>query len=395
MSTRAIQIEFLLSGLIHPTTYTPLTEGTVYFYAAGTTTAKNVWTEKEKTNAFTSYELATGGIKQLYGDGIYKIIVKDSSGTTVYTWDNIKIRAHNYSVVTKTANYTATADDDVILVNNTSGHVTISFPTAADLEYPITVIHITGSNNVVLDPYSTQTIDGDSTYTFSSTNSAVIVVSDGSNLRKGGNVALGLVSGATITLANTGLHILDSNASHDLIIKPGSNLTGDKTLTLTTGDADRTLSMGGNITTTAAVSITGAFIVSDATTLKAADIFPAGTIMFFGQASAPTGWTKKTDWEDGAMLVLNSDANGTALADGGAVKAQTAHTHTYNTVITHGHALDADATAGGGITQNVGSGAGGTDGSDDDAVVATGSASGTVAANTAFYYQEMIACTKD
>lgn len=44
-----------------------------------------------------------------------------------------------------------------------------------------------------------------------------------------------------ITIPNTGLHILDTNASHDLIIAPGSNLTADHTLTVTTGDADRTI----------------------------------------------------------------------------------------------------------------------------------------------------------
>jgi hypothetical protein len=43
---------------------------------------------------------------------------------------------------------------------------------------------------------------------------------------------------ATLTLPNTGLHLLDSNASHDLIIKPGSNLAADRTLTVSTGDTD-------------------------------------------------------------------------------------------------------------------------------------------------------------
>ena len=41
-----------------------------------------------------------------------------------------------------------------------------------------------------------------------------------------------------LTVPNTGLHLLDTNASHDLIIKPGSNITADRTLTLTTGDTD-------------------------------------------------------------------------------------------------------------------------------------------------------------
>jgi hypothetical protein len=59
-----------------------------------------------------------------------------------------------------------------------------------------------------------------------------------------------------ITVANTGLHILDSNATHDLIIKPGSNITADRTLTLTTGDADRTVTLAGDLTTAGAYSLT-------------------------------------------------------------------------------------------------------------------------------------------
>jgi len=51
-----------------------------------------------------------------------------------------------------------------------------------------------------------------------------------------------------VTLGNTGLHLLDTNASHDLIIAPGSDLTADHTLSLVTGDADRTITLSGNPT---------------------------------------------------------------------------------------------------------------------------------------------------
>jgi hypothetical protein len=49
-----------------------------------------------------------------------------------------------------------------------------------------------------------------------------------------------------LTFPNTGLHLLDTNASHDLILVPGSDLTADRTLTITTGDASRTLTLTGN-----------------------------------------------------------------------------------------------------------------------------------------------------
>lgn len=60
-------------------------------------------------------------------------------------------------------------------------------------------------------------------------------------------VALALTL-TTLTVANEGLHLLDTNASHDLIIKPGSDLTADRTLTLTTGDSNRTVTLNGDTT---------------------------------------------------------------------------------------------------------------------------------------------------
>lgn len=64
-----------------------------------------------------------------------------------------------------------------------------------------------------------------------------------------------------ITAPNTGLHVLDTDASHDLILKPGSNLGADRTLTITTGDADRTLDISAGSVT---ISTFGATLVDDA-----------------------------------------------------------------------------------------------------------------------------------
>lgn len=70
--------------------------------------------------------------------------------------------------------------------------------------------------------------------------------------------------------------------------------------------------------------------------------FAAGTVILFGQASAPTGWTKKVDWADNSMLCINSEANGTALGAGGSVNPQSAHAHT----ISHTHSLSAHTHSG-------------------------------------------------
>lgn len=63
-----------------------------------------------------------------------------------------------------------------------------------------------------------------------------------------GNVSDGDTLSTGLTFPNTGLHLLDINGSHDLIVAPGSDLTTDRTLTITTGDSDRTLTLSGNAT---------------------------------------------------------------------------------------------------------------------------------------------------
>lgn len=65
----------------------------------------------------------------------------------------------------------------------------------------------------------------------------------------------GVVTGAVFP--NTGLKVQDTNASHNLIIAPGSDLTADHTLTVTTGDADRTLTISGNSTVSQDYSSSG------------------------------------------------------------------------------------------------------------------------------------------
>lgn len=69
-----------------------------------------------------------------------------------------------------------------------------------------------------------------------------------------------------LTVPNVGLHLLDTNATHDLIVKPGSDLTLDRTFTLTTGDVDRTLDISAASVT---VSAFGATLVDDADAITA------------------------------------------------------------------------------------------------------------------------------
>jgi hypothetical protein len=79
-------------------------------------------------------------------------------------------------------------------------------------------------------------------YTASTTIDDSLASDDGTTLTYSGT------GGISSTAAVTGvLSLNDTNQSHVLKITPGSNITADRTLTLTTGDADRTLDLGSNL----------------------------------------------------------------------------------------------------------------------------------------------------
>jgi hypothetical protein len=180
-STRALQLDFLLNGLVD-NSGNLLAGGTVEFYEAGTTTAKNVWTDKNKTAPYATYTLDSAGAAHLYGDGSYKIVIKDSDGVEIPSspWDNIYIRAANYYLHTVTGTYAATIADDFLLASSNGGAVTVNLFSAATAVVPLTIKR-SGSNTVTIDGYQSETINGSSTYTLSSDNRSVVIWSDGSN----------------------------------------------------------------------------------------------------------------------------------------------------------------------------------------------------------------------
>lgn len=105
-------------------------------------------------------------------------------------------------------------------------------------------------------PASTPNTEGD-IYVDTTNDDAYVAVgsfdsNDWSKITAGSGGGGSLNDGDTLTTGltfpNTGLHILDTNATHDLIIKPNSDLTVDRTLSLTTGDADRTLTINADTT---------------------------------------------------------------------------------------------------------------------------------------------------
>lgn len=217
-----------------------------------------------------------------------------------------------------------------------------------------------GNHDLIIKPGSD--VSADRTLTLTTGNSdRTITLSGNPTLGDWFDQAVKAASSPTfagITLGNTGLHILDTDASHDLIIKPGSDLDADKTLTLTTGNVDRTITLSGNPTlsdwfdqalkaasspTFAALTLTtdlavahGGTGASDAANAlinlgltatsteinKACDLtsngfFTTGNAnkMLFYLDTAPTGWSIDTGLDD--KLVFITKGSGASGETGG------------------------------------------------------------------------------
>ncbi len=87
------------------------------------------------------------------------------------------------ALATKTAAYTLTATDSVILADATSAAFSVTLPSAAGItgrQYTIKRVN-SSSNNVGIGTTSSQLIDGVSTKTLGAQNSAATLVSDGAN----------------------------------------------------------------------------------------------------------------------------------------------------------------------------------------------------------------------
>jgi hypothetical protein len=129
-----------------------------------------------------------------------------------------------------------------------------------------------------------------------------------------GNPTLSLPSDVIVptvlTVPNSGLHILDTNASHDLIITPGSNLTADRTLTVTTGDADRTLDISAASVT---VSSFAATVLDDTSASSARSTLDTEQLGVVRAVNAQGGTSYTLVLTDAGKLVNMSNGSGNTV----------------------------------------------------------------------------------
>ena len=82
---------------------------------------------------------------------------------------------------TKTTGYTVTTSDHLLYANTASGSITFALPALSGVNQNVvySFIKTSASNNMVLDPNSTEQIDGASTKTVTALNARVDIVSNG------------------------------------------------------------------------------------------------------------------------------------------------------------------------------------------------------------------------
>lgn len=173
----------------------PLNAGNVYFYVPNTTTFKDTYTTEAQSvvnpNPVTLNSRGefhnSGTPIDVYLNGAYDIVVKDSSGNTIYEVDDFTLAGALAAVTTtKTGNYTVTGDDEgkLILCDTTGGSITITLLASATAGngFKLGIKKTDSSTNIVIiDGNSTELIDLNQTYNLSYQGDVIWIVSDGTN----------------------------------------------------------------------------------------------------------------------------------------------------------------------------------------------------------------------
>ena len=108
--SRAEVVQYLLSGVVNPTTGKNCDGCKVYFCEAGTSTPKSVYTVYDKTVAAANpLTLDSQGIAKVYADGAYKFIIKSPTGEVLRTYDNLNFKYDQLETIAATTSGSGTA----------------------------------------------------------------------------------------------------------------------------------------------------------------------------------------------------------------------------------------------------------------------------------------------
>lgn len=155
--SKAKQCDFLLAGYTHPTTGEALSGGKVYTYINGTSTLINLYTDRDQGGTATNpIVLDSSGRAEVYGAGIYKFVIYDSSDVLIETINGLEYQIDSVQVVTDLAESISEAGSDptTLIINDEQ---TLS----ANLTVPTNIVlQFTRSGSINRSTY-TLTINGE------------------------------------------------------------------------------------------------------------------------------------------------------------------------------------------------------------------------------------------
>lgn len=162
----------------------PLSGGLIYTYSAGTTTPKATYTSADGLTANPNpVVLDSSGRADIWlGEGAYKLILKTSTGTTIDTIDNVTGEAPSVfgaDVVSLATNTNITSSYRNNCIECTASLI-LTLDSAASLGEGFYFSVRASSGTVTIDPYSSETVNGSTTFSLTQGQSALII-SNGTN----------------------------------------------------------------------------------------------------------------------------------------------------------------------------------------------------------------------
>ncbi len=152
----------------------------LYHYVAGTTTTKNLWSDRDKQTTVAQPLVAdSNGVVSFYADGLYDFAVYDANDVLQYTWDGVF-----YGSIEST--------------NHAEGSSLASASTlvlGSDGDY----FHVTGTNAI-------SAIQGTQPFVWLTFDSALTLTHSGSLVLKGG-VNHPTIAGETLVFVNDGTNV--------------------------------------------------------------------------------------------------------------------------------------------------------------------------------------------
>ena len=135
-----------------------LASGWVFFYSAGTTNAKPVYLDRLMAQqAANPYQLSADGTATLFGDGVYRVVVKtnlnNAPGVTVYDYDNVQIIDINTITSTDVTTIESDATAGPLSITFTAGTPAIIFIKTDDTINEVTITAPLGYTFNGLDTY--------------------------------------------------------------------------------------------------------------------------------------------------------------------------------------------------------------------------------------------------